>query len=216
MDCFTRYEQSPEAAFWGDSAEERYMEAEVTESNSLALHTSERPGERSISSLFTPEVQTWSAHIQRWSNIYQLDPNLIATVMQIESCGHPLLISPAGAIGLFQVMPFHFSPSEDPFNPEVNAQNGLSVLARGLELSGGRTDYALAIYNAGYGVMALDSSEWSPETRHYVTWGSGILDDIAAGNELSTSLQLWLQAGGDILCFRACLALASPHTMDAP
>ncbi len=216
MECFTRYGQSPEAAIWGDSAEERHAEAVVTDPNSSAPSASEHPRERSISSIFTPEVQSWSAHIQRWSAIYQLDPNLVATVMQIESCGHPLLISPAGAIGLFQVMPFHFSPSEDPFNPEINAQNGLSILASGLELSGGRTDIALAIYNAGYGVIAKDSSEWSPETRHYVTWGSGILDDIDAGNELSTSLQLWLQAGGENLCFRACLALVSPHMIDPP
>ena len=37
-----------------------------------------------------------------------LDPDIIATIIQIESCGNPAARSTAGAQGLFQVMPFHF------------------------------------------------------------------------------------------------------------
>lgn len=158
---------------------------------------------RSISPVFSPEVQRWAPEISRWSSIYNLDPNLIATVMQIESCGHPSVYSSSGAIGLFQVMPFHFLPGEDPLDPQTNAKRGLAYLARGLELSGGRTDLALAGYNGGHSVIARSAAQWSAETQRYVGWGSGILDEIASGSAESSSLLSWMNAGGSSLCRRA-------------
>jgi soluble lytic murein transglycosylase-like protein len=152
----------------------------------------------------------------RWSAAHNLDPNLVATVMQIESCGHPSVRSTAGAIGLFQVMPYHFSPGEDPLDPHTNARRGLAYLARGFELSGGRTDLALAGYNGGHGAIERDASHWPSETQRYVTWGSGILADIASGSTQSSSLQSWLLAGGDNLCRRASLAQASLSTSSTP
>ncbi|RMG78989.1 MAG: hypothetical protein D6712_20365, partial [Chloroflexi bacterium] len=54
-------------------------------------------GQRStIAPIFTEEVSYWSEDIQRWSDTYDIDPNLLATVMQIESCGHPTVSSSAG------------------------------------------------------------------------------------------------------------------------
>lgn len=173
-------------------------------------------GGRSISPVFSPEVQSWSSDILRWSSNYQLDPNLVAAVMQIESCGHPTVQSSAGAIGLFQVMPFHFPQGEDPLDPETNARRGLAYLARGLALSGGRTDLALAGYNGGHGVIGQDASQWSSETRRYVTWGSGILGDISTGSIQSSSLQAWLNAGGANLCRRASLAIATLPMSSTP
>ncbi len=70
-----------------------------------------------LSPLFTPQVLRWSDRILGWASDHDLDPNLVATVMQIESCGHPGVASSAGAIGLFQVMPFHFEAGEDSSNP---------------------------------------------------------------------------------------------------
>ena len=63
----------------------------------------------SISPVFTPQVRTWSAEISHWAVEFDLDPNLIALVMQIESCGHPRVHSSAGAQGLFQVIPVNGS-----------------------------------------------------------------------------------------------------------
>src|SRR5947207_12589835 len=56
-----------------------------------------------IASIFTPEVLHWSPLISAWAAAYNVDPNLIATVIQIESCGNPSAVSPSGAQGLFQV-----------------------------------------------------------------------------------------------------------------
>ncbi|HEY71507.1 MAG TPA: lytic transglycosylase domain-containing protein [Anaerolineae bacterium] len=179
---------------------------------SIAVHTQ---GDR-LSPIFTPEVRRWEADILRWAGLYELDPDLVATVMQIESCGHPDVRSSAGAIGLFQVMPYHFSPGEDPFDPDTNAKRGLAYLARGLQLSGGNTELALAGYNGGHGVIQQAHSNWSAETQRYFTWGSGILADIAVGSAESASLQSWLEAGGSNLCRRAAQALAQVPAAETP
>ncbi|HEY44397.1 MAG TPA: lytic transglycosylase domain-containing protein [Anaerolineae bacterium] len=160
-----------------------------------------------LSPVFTPQVQSWSTEISRWAVEFDLDPNLIALVMQIESCGHPSVRSSAGALGLFQVMPFHFAEGEDPFDPQTNAKRGLSYLARSFDLSHGQVDLALAGYNGGHGVIDRDPSTWASETRRYVQWGMGILGDIYQGEFKSTHLDAWLAAGGANLCQRASDAL---------
>jgi hypothetical protein len=174
------------------------------------------PADANLSPVFTPEVLTWGSDILRWADTYDLDPNLVATVMQIESCGHPSVLSSSGAIGLFQVMPFHFPDGEDPFDPEINAMRGLAYLARGLGLSGGRIDLALAGYNGGHGMITRDQSQWAPETQRYVTWGNGILNDIAGGRTTSPTIQAWLQAGGERLCRSASHAIASLQFANSP
>jgi soluble lytic murein transglycosylase-like protein len=153
--------------------------------------------------VFTPEVQRWSADIKRWSASYGLPPELVATVMQIESCGAADVQSTAGAAGLFQVMPFHFSSGEDPLDVETNAARGLEYLARAMQLADGRSDLALAGYNGGHGQIRRPPSVWPEETQRYVRWGSGILEDVRAGVVPSPSLQAWLDAGGAHLCERA-------------
>ncbi len=169
-----------------------------------------------LSPIFTPEVRRWEADILRWASMYALDPDLVATVMQIESCGHPDVRSSAGAIGLFQVMPYHFPPGEDPFDPDTNAKRGLVYLSSGLQLAGGQVELALAGYNGGHSVIAKAPSDWSAETRRYFTWGSGILADIASGSAESASLQSWLEAGGSNLCRRAAQALAQNPPANTP
>ncbi len=152
-------------------------------------------------------VRYWSDHILRWSAEYGLDPELIAVLMQIESCGHPTVVSSSGALGLFQVMPYHFDAEEDPTDPDTNARRGLSYLTRSLELAEGDTDRALAGYNGGHGVLALLSEGWPGETQRFVRWGGGILRDLQRGDPKSATLQEWLAAGGSSLCRRAASAL---------
>lgn len=161
----------------------------------------------SLSPVFTKEVQHWAEEIQAWSSSYSLDPNLIAVVMQIESCGHPEIESPAGALGLFQVMPFHFHEDDQALDPSTNALRGLTYLRRALEISGGDLELALAGYNGGHAVIEWAPDIWTPETWRYVYWGSGILEDIKAGLEQSPRLIEWLSNGGASLCGRAAEAL---------
>lgn len=160
-------------------------------------------GSPSLSPVFTSEVQHWAAKIQSWSAEFKLDPNLVATVMQIESCGAPNVVSGAGAQGLFQVMPDHFATGENTLDPDTNAARGLAYLALGLARASGDAGLALAGYNGGHGMIGLDSSLWPAQTQRYWYWGSGIYQDAAGGQAQSGRLQEWLQAGGASLCAQA-------------
>jgi len=160
-----------------------------------------------LSPIFTPEVQYWAGKIRDWVAPYQLDPNLAATVMQIESCGAPQAVSSSGAQGLFQVMPFHFAPEDRMEDPDTNAGRGLAYLSLGLSRAGGNVGLALAGYNGGHGVIGRDSSLWPAETQRYWYWGTGIYQDAVSGLAESPRLQEWLQAGGASLCARAAQEL---------
>jgi soluble lytic murein transglycosylase-like protein len=165
------------------------------------------PGGHGLSPVFTPEVQRWAAKIEVWAAANQLDPNLVGTVMQIESCGWPGAESSSGAQGLFQVMPFHFAPRENMRDPDTNAQRGLAYLALALARSGGNVNLALAGYNGGHGRIGQDRSLWPDETRRYVVWGAGIYSDAKLGLAASPRLAEWLAAGGASLCQRAAQSI---------
>ena len=154
----------------------------------------------SISPIFTREVQYWSADIARWANASALDPNLLAVILQIESCGNPSARSGAGAMGLFQVMPFHFQLGENPYNPETNALRGLNYLARSLQAASGNARLALAGYNGGIGVIARTEWTWHAETKRYVYYGMPIYEDAHNGATSSPMLAEWYQKYGAGLC----------------
>jgi len=160
-----------------------------------------------IAPLFTPEVQYWAENIASWSEQTGIDPNLIATVMQIESCGDPRARSSAGAMGLFQVMPYHFESGEDPYKPATNARRGLDYLKQALEARSGVVRLGLAGYNGGIAGAQRPESQWASETQRYVYWGTGIYED--AVNRISTSerLEEWLGRGGASLCAQAAQRL---------
>ncbi len=157
------------------------------------------PDRAGIAPLFTPEVQAWEESILAWGIAYQLDPNLIATVMQIESCGYAGAVSSSGALGLFQVMPYHFKAGEDPFQPETNAHRGLKYLRQAQE-AGGSPRLALAGYNGGITAAGRSQESWPEETRRYVYWGLGIYKDARSGLGSSSRLEEWLASGGSTLC----------------
>jgi soluble lytic murein transglycosylase-like protein len=164
-----------------------------------------------LARLFTPQVLHWEPDIVAWSDQYDLDPNLVATVMQIESCGDPLAISPAGAIGLFQVMPYHFALGEDRFDPDTNAARGLDYLKHALAHFASEAGMALAGYNGGIAGASRQQAEWAQETVDYKYWGENIYADAAAGSGHSAVLDEWLNAGGASLCARAAQRVAEAH-----
>ena len=156
-----------------------------------------------LSPIFTPEVQHWQGQIMVWAAQYQLDPNLVATIIQIESCGDPMAVSSAGAQGLFQVMPFHFTEGEEMLNPNTNAQRGLTYFVERLQQTGGDTGRAFAGYNGGQLAAAGSWADWAPETQRYYHWSTGIYGEATAGLSQSPTLQSWLEAGGSSLCRQA-------------
>jgi soluble lytic murein transglycosylase-like protein len=163
-----------------------------------------------LSPIFTKEVQHWGNDIARWANAAGVDPNLAATVMQIESCGDPRATSRSGATSLFQVMPFHFNFGENPYEPETNALRGLNYLARSLQAAGGDARLALAGYNGGIGVISRSEWLWPSETKRYVLYGGPIYEDARNGATSSASLTEWYQKYGAGLCRQAAQRLGIP------
>lgn len=164
----------------------------------------------SLAPIFTPEVQHWGASIVRWATAAGVDPNLAAAVMQIESCGDPQATSRSGAIGLFQVMPFHFEASDSPYEPETNALRGLAYLKRSLDKAGGNARLALAGYNGGVGVISRGEWSWAAETVRYVKYGYPIYEDALAGVDTSAALNEWYGRYGAGLCRQAAQRLGLP------
>ncbi|HET7145388.1 MAG TPA: transglycosylase SLT domain-containing protein [Anaerolineales bacterium] len=165
---------------------------------------------KNISTIFRIEIHYWADSISKWATASQLDPNLVATVMQIESCGDPRAKSSAGAMGLFQVMPFHFYATDDPYNPNINALRGLAYLARSLETSAGNPGLALAGYNGGIGLIARTEWTWPAQTKRYVQYGLPIYEDARNGLESSNALNEWYQKYGVSLCQQAHRRLGLP------
>jgi soluble lytic murein transglycosylase-like protein len=163
-----------------------------------------------LSPIFTKEIQHWGNDIVRWANAAGVDPNLAATVMQIESCGDPRATSRSGATSLFQVMPFHFHFGENPYDPETNAVRGLNYLARSLQAGGGNARLALAGYNGGIGVISRSDWLWPSETKRYVLYGAPIYEDARNGASSSASLTEWYQKYGAGLCRQAAQRLGIP------
>ena len=183
----------------------------------LPIQTSASPAVQTVSTsssglspIFTREVQHWGNDIVRWANASSLDPNLVATVMQIESCGDPRALSRSGAMGLFQVMPFHFHFGENGFDPETNALRGLEYLARSLATANGDPRLALAGYNGGIGVIGLGEWMWHAETARYVHYGAPIYNDARSGFSSSLTLDEWYQKYGAGLCRQAAQRLGLP------
>ncbi len=165
------------------------------------------PASTPLSLVFSPQVQYWGPSLSRWAAAAGLDPNLAAVVMQIESCGDPSATSRSGAIGLFQVMPYHFLASDAPYDPDTNAARGLDYLKRSLAAARNDARLAFAGYNGGIGVISRSEWTWPAETVRYAYWGSGIYADAINSATESARLNEWLTAGGSGLCAHATLRL---------
>ncbi|MCY4465795.1 MAG: transglycosylase SLT domain-containing protein [Chloroflexi bacterium] len=173
--------------FWDDAA-------------SIALRLLPGHHKLELAAFFAPSVRHWSDEIGEWAARSDVDAHLLATVMQIESCGHPSVISSAGARGLFQVMPFHFAESDDMIDPDTNARRGGDYLNYCAGAAGGVIGLALACYNGGPAVISQSRESWSRETQAYYRWGVGIYSDAVARSAKSDTLEQWLVAGGARLC----------------
>jgi soluble lytic murein transglycosylase-like protein len=100
-----------------------------------------------------------------------LPPELVHSVIKVESNYNPQAVSPKGALGLMQLMPEtarRFGVS-NAFDPIDNIQGGAKYLKYLLDLYKGDYSLALAAYNAGEGaVEKYRSVPPYPETVNYV------------------------------------------------
>jgi len=97
-----------------------------------------------------------SEAVDRIAAQHSLDPQLIHSVIKVESNYNPLAVSPKGAQGLMQLIPAtarRFGVA-DSFNPTQNIQGGAKYLKYLLDLYNNDYVLALAAYNAGEAAVA--------------------------------------------------------------
>ena len=103
----------------------------------------------------------------------KIDPWLFAALLQVESAYRKDVVSPSGAIGLGQLMPFTAEGlAVDPWDPQQNVAGSAKMLAGLLQGWKSTLDprvLALASYNAGPTlVRQLQTVPSIPETNNYV------------------------------------------------
>jgi soluble lytic murein transglycosylase-like protein len=109
--------------------------------------------------------------IEKYAAQYGLAPSLVRAVIKTESDGDTHCVSPAGAMGLMQLMPDNVKEAgiSDAFDPEQNIKAGTQQLAGLLAQYHGNLDLALAGYNAGPGnVHKYGGVPPFNETRNYI------------------------------------------------
>ena len=111
----------------------------------------------------------WAERIAAAASEAGIDPALFAAIVRHESGFDPRAVSPAGAIGLAQLMPGTAAGlGVDPYDPDDNLRGGARYLRAQLDRFGA-TDLALAAYNAGPSrVEQAGGVPRIPETQRYV------------------------------------------------
>jgi soluble lytic murein transglycosylase-like protein len=137
---------------------------------SVAPVTPATPGQAGGWARKLPEAaQQWLPHIERIARRNGVDPKLLAALVKQESGFQADVRSPAGAIGLAQLMPGTARElGVDPTDPIANLEGGARYLRSQLDRFGS-APLALAAYNAGPGrVAASGGIPDISETQNYV------------------------------------------------
>lgn len=92
--------------------------------------------------------------IGRAARSHRVDGLLVASIVEAESSFRPDAVSPKGALGLMQLMPFHFDELDEPFDPQLNLDRGTAFLATLERRYEGDLELAVAAYHAGPGAIA--------------------------------------------------------------
>jgi soluble lytic murein transglycosylase-like protein len=142
------------------------------QAQTFAVHGNEQyrttAADVSLATLETRLEDVVATHARR----HDLSPDLVRAVIRVESGWNPRAVSAKGALGLMQLMPATAAEYgvADPFDPEQNIRAGVAYLRKLIDRFDGRTELALAAYNAGPGAVEKYGRTIPPyrETQSYV------------------------------------------------
>jgi soluble lytic murein transglycosylase-like protein len=115
---------------------------------------------------------TWmTGYVDRFSRANDLPPALVHAIIKAESNGQRKAVSPKGAKGVMQLMPFTSKRLQvaDPFDPIENIEGGIKYIKELLVTFEGDLTNTVAAYNAGpAAVRKYGGVPPYQETRLYV------------------------------------------------
>lgn len=127
---------------------------------------------RNFSKFGFDKLKEYEEFINEAANKNELSPELIKSVILVESNANPFAVSKAGAKGLMQLVDTtaKLVGVSNPFEPKQNILGGSRYLRQLLDTFDGNLEMALAAYNAGPGaVIKYNGIPPYAETRAYVS-----------------------------------------------
>ena len=110
-------------------------------------------------------------YVERFSRAHDLSPALVKAIIRAESNGERFAVSPKGAQGMMQLMPFTAKRMKvsDPFDPVENIEGGVKYIKELFGVFQGNLVHTVAAYNAGpEAVRKYGGVPPYKETRQYV------------------------------------------------
>lgn len=123
----------------------------------------------------TVSSQSFANMVAEAARKYEVDPKLLSAVAEAESGGDQSAVSPAGAVGVMQLMPdTAASLGVDPYDEKQNIEGGAKYLRQMLDSFGGDVRKAVAAYNAG--PQAVHDYGGVPPYRETQSYVNRVLD----------------------------------------
>lgn len=135
------------------------------------LYLREAPRDASPASSEDVSMDWTAEYVDRFARANNLSPALVKAIIKAESNGDRRAVSPKGAQGVMQLMPFTSRRLKvsDPFDPIENIEGGVKYIKELLETFQGNLVHAVAAYNAGpAAVRKYGGIPPYRETREYV------------------------------------------------
>ena len=128
------------------------------------------------SAFFFITLEEWAARkepaVQYEATRAGLDPQLVLGLIQVESGFNKYAISPVGARGLMQVMPFWVrsigTPAHNLFELTTNLRYGCTILRHYIDIEGGNLFRALGRYNGSLGQATYPNLVVGAWKRHWL------------------------------------------------
>jgi hypothetical protein len=147
-------------------------QANLEEQESEIMRMAREAAESPDSNVEITEIVEIEAHIREVAVRYDIQPILVAAIVEAESEFNPRAVSRKGARGLMQLMPGTASSLRvtDTFDPYENIEGGVRHLRRLMDRYRGNLPLVLAAYNAGeQAVTVYRGVPPYRETRRYVS-----------------------------------------------
>lgn len=151
-------------------------------------------------------LEPYSKSIDSLAQVHGISPELIKAIASIESTGSQtnlktgqVMRSPAGALGMMQLMPGTAAEMKiDPMKADQNLAGGAGYLKKMLNTFGGDVEKGVAAYNAGAGtvksLIRKYGDNWKDnlpdETKNYVVNAKQYYDAYGGKGEATPSQQM--------------------------